>query len=139
MHTLVKRHFVWIWIALAAVLFSALAPTISHAMAAAATASAGADDEMQVCTMDGMKMVSVDARPAGPFDPHKLDLHKLDHFMEHCPYCVLHGALVAMPPPAPVVFAMPAVAALYPPLFYQSATPLFSWRAARPRGPPGAA
>jgi hypothetical protein len=131
MHSLVKRYMVWTWIALLGVLFSALAPTISHAMAAAmSSAAARADDEMQVCTMDGMKTVVVDGA-AGKFDPHKFE-----HFLEHCPYCVLHGGQAFLPPYAAPAFAVPDASSSYPPLFYRSATPLFSWRAANPRGPP---
>lgn len=132
MHALVKRHLVWTWIALLGVLFSALAPTISHAMAAAmSSADARADDAMQVCTMEGMKTVAVDDKAAGQFDPHKFE-----HFLEHCPYCAPHGGQAFFPPFAPIVFAVLDASSSHPPLFYRSATPLFSWRASRPRGPP---
>jgi hypothetical protein len=131
MHKLVKQHVVWIWIALLGVLFSALAPTISHAMAAA-----DPDQEVQVCTMEGMKTFIVDHVPSGQTDPRKFDPHKFDHLLAHCPYCALHGGPAAVPPPAQFVFAVLDIAAAYPPLFYQSATPLFAWRTASPRGPP---
>lgn len=106
------------------VLFSALAPTISHAMAA----SSDSVDTVQICTMNGMKLVSVTDSPAG-----KTILD--DHVFKHCPYCVMHSGGAALPT-KPVIFAFVAPAASYPPLFYQSAVPLLSWTAAAPRGPP---
>lgn len=53
-----KRFRLWNWIAVAAMLFSALAPGVSHALLA------GASPDSQfaaVCTSTGMKFVKVDA------------------------------------------------------------------------------
>lgn len=129
MHKLVKRHVAWIWIAALAVLFSALAPTISRAMAAA---TPGADEEVQVCTMEGMRTLV----PAGHL-PDKSDPHRFDHFLEQCPYCALHAGAAILPPSMQLAFAAPDVSFSHPPLFYQSAVPLFAWTRAHPRGPPG--
>jgi hypothetical protein len=130
MHKLVKQKVAWIWIAALAILFSALAPTISHAMAAAAPL----DEAVQVCTMEGMKTIVVANGPAGKFDPHRFE-----HFLEHCPYCAVHAGPALLPEPAQPAFAAPLAGAFHPPLFYQSAAPLFAWTAASPRGPPPSA
>lgn len=128
MRKLVTQRILWSWIALLGVLFGALAPTVSHALAAA---TARSDNEVQVCTMEGMKTIVLDPAPAGKFDPRTFD-----HFLEHCPYCALHGGPAAPPPPTRFVFALLDLPASHPPLFYRSATTLFSWSPARPRGPP---
>jgi hypothetical protein len=59
-----------------------------------------------------------------------------DRLLKHCPYCATHGSMGSVLPTAPFVFSLLDVSSSYPPLFYQSATPLFSWTAAKPRGPP---
>lgn len=130
MHKLVKQKVAWIWIAALAILFSALAPTISHAMAAAAPL----DEEVQVCTMEGMKTIVIANGPAGKFDPHRFE-----HFLEHCPYCAVHAGPALLPAPAQPAFAAPLAGAFHPPLFYRSVAPLFAWTAASPRGPPPSA
>lgn len=130
MHKLVKQQVTWIWIVLLGVLFSALAPTISHAMAAAAVQ---ATEEVQVCTMEGMITIVVDKAQSGkPAAPTP------DHVFKHCPYCVVHGGSVSLPPAPAFVFPVSPPATVYPPLFYRSAAPLFAWTAANPRGPPAA-
>jgi hypothetical protein len=128
MHKLVKQHVMYVWIAMLGVLFSALAPTISHAMVSAAQA----DEEVQVCTMEGMKTIVLAKAPSGkPVSP--------DHILKHCPYCATHGNMSSLLPTAQFVFALPALSSSHPPLFHQSATPLFAWTAVKPRGPPGPA
>lgn len=132
MHKLVRQKVAWIWIAALAILFSTIAPTISHAMAA--TSAGAADEEVQVCSMEGMKTVAIAPGPAGKSDPHRFD-----HFLEHCPYCALHTGPALLPPLVQPAFAAPLARAFYPPLFYQSVAPLFAWTPARPRGPPASA
>jgi hypothetical protein len=128
MHKFVKQHVMYVWIAMLGVMFSALAPSISYALAA----SAQPDEEVQVCTMAGMKTIAVTADPSGrPASP--------DHFAKHCPYCAVHCGMGPLLPTAQFVFALPAVSSSFPPLFYQSAKPPFAWMAAKPRGPPGQA
>lgn len=117
----------YIWIAMLSVLFSALAPTMSHAM----VASQALSEEVQVCTVGGMKTVVI-----GKAGPGKGAPRSIDHLFEHCPYCVTHGGAMALLCSSRVVFPAPAPWAPFPPLFYQSATSLFPWTAANPRAPP---
>lgn len=126
MRKLVKQHVIVVWIAMLGVLFSALTPTISHAMVLAQ-----ADERVQVCTVEGTKTIVLAKAPSG-------DPGSTDHIFKHCSYCASHASMSAVLPSAQFVFALPQLSSSYPPLFYQSATPLFSWTAAKPRGPPGA-
>lgn len=136
MHTYVKRHVVWTWIAALAILFGAMAPAISRAMAADASRAASIDPAMEVCTMLGMKTVlAADSADHGNRGG-KPDPATTDHMLEHCPYCAVHAAPALLPAPAPILSALPAAAAAYPPLFYRSAAKPFAWSPASPRGPP---
>lgn len=110
-----KRQTLHIWIAMLAVLFAALAPTVSHALAATTT---GALAEM--CSVGG---------------PTKKAPTNVMHGMEHCPYCAMHGGDAALPP-AMSGFAVIGGHDFYPPLFYTAPQPLHTWLAASPRGPP---
>lgn len=128
MHKLLAQRLVVAWIAILSVLFSAFAPTIAHAMAAA---EAQNSEAVQVCTMEGMQTIVIAKDSSG-----KPDTHGSSHFMEDCPYCSVHGSWATLTSSSQAVFAVFDVSASYPPLFYQSAIPLFSWRPANPRGPP---
>jgi hypothetical protein len=121
MYPLLKRRTLHIWIAMLAVLFSALAPAVSHALAATASPLA------EMCTVDGTAKADVDGK--------KIPLPAM-HGMEHCPYCATHGGSPALPPPAVLSFAVSAGHDVYPSLFYTAPQPLHSWSAASPRGPP---
>jgi hypothetical protein len=124
----VKRSSLPLWIALMAILFSAVAPSISHALAA----SAGKSVFAEICSVDGAKVVALDA--GGSRQPDGDPLHHL----EHCPYCATHGGTLALPPPAVFEFAVVGGPDLHPSLFYHAPAPLFAWSGARPRGPPAA-
>lgn len=102
------------------VLFSALAPAVSHAMTNPVSA------QVQVCTMEGMKTIVVEGeQPA-----------TADHFFKHCPYCALQGGADLPPPSSSPGFALLPKGDSHPPLFYQAAHSLFQWSAANPRAPP---
>ncbi|MRX06257.1 DUF2946 domain-containing protein [Pseudoduganella sp. FT25W] len=112
----VKRQTLHIWIAILGVLFAALAPTVSHALASTTTAALA-----EMCTVDsGAKKAPTN----------------IMHGMEHCAYCVMHGGAPALPPSALGGFAVIGGHDFYPPLFYTAPQPLHTWRAASPRGPP---
>lgn len=135
MVTNVKRRMLCAWVACLAILFSALAPSISHAMTAAASSSAGAAANapglMAICSSNGAPAAApaaVDQHPAA-----------LQHHLEHCAYCMSHGGALALLPTSAHVFPLLAGYDLYPTLFYRAPAPLFSWSAASPRGPPAVA
>lgn len=116
------------WIACFAILMASLAPSISHAVAAAKNAP---NAWMEICTVTGSKMVMVDAENSQTPVP----VEKAMHF-EHCPFCLNHAVSAGMPPSPD--FVMPVVADdhVLPSLFYQSSRPLFAWAVAQPRAPP---
>ncbi|MFM9433998.1 hypothetical protein ACFDR9_001044 [Janthinobacterium sp. CG_23.3] len=113
------------WIALAAILGLALAPTLARALA-----KEGSSEWMQICSAQGSKLVAVaDLAPGEQPGPSNAGL-------EHCPFCALH---TPAPPPAQLrfSFALPASPpALYPSLFFSAPRPLFAWSVAHPRAPP---
>lgn len=139
MHRLRARRWT-VWIALAAMLLGALAPTVSHALALART---DAPFMQMVCTGSGTRWVpteptllasasdqdvtplSTDA-PAGPESAPNLN---------HCPFCLLIADRLG-PPPAASMHFFNAESGLAPPdaqaLFFRS-VPL---TLALPRGPP---
>ena len=124
------KHQAIVWLALLGVLFSTLAPTVSHAMAPGQPATL----EMQICSSAGMVTMTValddaDAPDgAGAMTP-----------FEHCPYCSQHANFPVLLPDRFAIMALPALQADYPHRFYRSATPLFAWSASSPRGPPAQA
>jgi hypothetical protein len=114
------------WIALFAMLWLALAPTLSHALAAARGVSPWAE----ICTVDGPRQVGAgDAAPSSP---------AVHHVFDHCPFCALQPLNVPLPS-AP--FALPADVRTHemPALFFSAPATQHAWRHAHSRGPPHAA
>jgi hypothetical protein len=115
------------WIAIAAIVFSALAPTIAHAFPAKSTPQTL---WQQLCTAQGTKLIqSTDV--AGDQQPIPAQNNASIHF-EHCPYCFSHMGSVGLPPAtASFVFvatgqiAQLAESYIAPvlPLYHQSAHP----------------
>lgn len=123
----IKRQTLQIWLAILAVLFAAVAPSVSHALAAPAAAIPSAL-LMQICTVDGMMNAGVDVKKPG-MDP-------VVHAFEHCPYCSTHAGSFALLPGLPLNFAVSGGHDVYPPLYYRAPAPLFLWSSAHPRAPP---
>jgi hypothetical protein len=110
------------WIACLAMLFAALAPSVSHAMAAAQ-----GDAWTEICSASGIKMVKADM--AG-------DTEQASPHLEHCAFCATHpDALAVLSSKA---WSIPVLAGRedFPPLFYQSSSPLANWSPAQSRAPP---
>ncbi len=83
-----------VWLACACMLMSALAPTLSRALAAA-----GIDSDMvEVCTSAGLRRIPMSA-PVPASDPSQQRTLSLDQ----CQYCVLLTAASAPPPQAPAL------------------------------------
>jgi hypothetical protein len=120
------------WIACLAILFNALAPLVSHAMATAGPAPAVM--QMEVCTAMGMEMVPVVL--STPSDSDDASSGKLQKSLNHCGYCVFHATVHGLPPPVGTAFLAAAGRDAWPPLYYRSSRPLFPWALAQPRAPP---
>lgn len=115
------------WIACIAMLFAALAPSVSHAL----SASRG-ETWTEICSVGGMKLVKVidgAAVTADPAEQHSAHL-------KHCPFCAVHADSSALPPGAAVVIPLLETADLVPFLFLRSPQPLTAWTTAQPRAPP---
>jgi hypothetical protein len=117
---LAKRQTLHIWIALLAILFSALAPTVSHAVAAYAP-----EDALAMCTVNGYKQLDDSKAPGS-----------IKHGMEHCAFCTIHGGGDALPAVPSVALAIAAGRDVYPPLFYAAPRSQHAWSASNPRAPP---
>ncbi|HEX7647463.1 MAG TPA: DUF2946 domain-containing protein [Noviherbaspirillum sp.] len=113
-----------------AILFAALAPSISHALASAGKLS---PIWAEICSAEGTKVYKSD--DAGGAAQEK----NSSAAFEHCPYCTLHAGFVGLPPTAG--FTLPVFSASFPhpSLFYQAPRPLFIWAAAQSCAPPASA
>jgi len=102
-------------------LFGALAPTLSHAFAPAASQSF----DFPICSAAGHTVeLKLPGLPdLGP-DP-----------LKHCPYCSdQHHAPGLLPQSSLALVAVGG--ASFPSLFYQAPAPLFHWAAPQSRAPP---
>lgn len=124
----VSRNFA-AWMACLAILLVALAPSISHALAATSEAQAWTE----ICTATGIKLVKVTDEQAGK----SFFTQKHDEHYEDCPFCRIDNHAFTLPPgPATVRVAEPWVRP--PPAFLYQAPPLrlSAWPARRTRAPP---
>lgn len=132
------RHRSVAWIALFAILVSALAPAISRAM--------GPDESgryfIELCSAEGTNLVAMTADEAAFYGAHAIaageggDEGGDGRVLDDCSYCSAPCSTAMLPPgdPAPV-FAV-AGAQSVPRLFLTSPRPLFAWSPAHPRAPP---
>ena len=121
------------WIAIAAIVFSALAPTIAHAFPAKNTPQTL---WQELCTAQGTKLIANDAIPGSIGQPGsqiqtRPSHDKMGMHFEHCPYCFSHAGSVGLPSAtASLVFVATETAQLAEsyiapvlPRHYQSANP----------------
>jgi hypothetical protein len=123
-----SMHRMTMWIALCAILLASLAPSISHAIAAAKGIPNG---WTEICTVNGAKLVKID----GAQSPAPTPAEKGTHF-EHCPFCLHHAVSLGLPPNSDFVMPVVEGSPVLPSLFYQASRPLFAWAATQPRAPP---
>ncbi len=110
-----------------ALLFAALAPSITAAMTAA-----NGGGWAEICTVSGAKRVKViDGEMFKSGSPMQKAMH-----LEHCPFCLTQGPTFALPSGTGLTLALFDIAEVYPLLFFQSPRPLAIWVAAQPRAPP---
>lgn len=121
-----RRWIAYAWIAALAILFNALAPVVSHSLAAPS------ERQVEICTAMGIEMVPMSAEPDSSSD-------KFLKGLMHCAYCAPHAGSFALPPQAAPVVAVIGGHDFYPPLFHRAPHPLFAWSQAQPRGPPALA
>ena len=116
-------------IAALAMALAALAPAITHALAAA---HGEHHRWVEVCTATGARMLPV------PTDAEGAPIAPNAHPIDHCPYCSPGASPDALP--ASPAAAMPAGIAsqFVPSAFLHAPRPQHAWLAARPRAPPAA-
>ncbi|RJG08469.1 DUF2946 domain-containing protein [Massilia cavernae] len=117
------------WLAFFAIVFAALAPSVSHAFAAAQGGT-----WTEICTTSGSKFVKVS-------DDVQLDIvadsvSKQTLHLEHCPFCATGDGSFALLPGTAFTMPMPAQPDIRPFLFYQAPSPLAIWSTAQSRAPP---
>lgn len=114
-----------VWLALVAVLATALMPSMARAWVGA-QAGPGQAGWVEVCTAQGTRWVQVgqDGEPGNALA-----------LADVCDFCPLQAHL--LPAPSPTACAcLPAPLADVPPLFEQAPYRLAVWCSASPRGPP---
>ena len=126
---LLTRRFA-AWAACLAILLSALAPAVSHALA---LARGGDIAWMEVCSVAGIKLVKADTGVKKHGTPTS---HETLAQAGHCPFCSTHADLSGLPPTASIIFQPIGSERARPPLFYQSPQPLPIWTDAQSRAPP---
>lgn len=125
------RQRLTLWLALLAMCFGVLAPTVSHALAAS-----GSSTWVEVCTAQGMRWVAL-ADQASPADSGPADASggPAAH-LEHCPACHAAGVGLA-PPPAPLLWTpLPALREGLPRRFEQAPRTAHAWQPVQARAPP---
>jgi Protein of unknown function (DUF2946) len=121
------NRYLTAWIACLALLFAALAPSVTVAMSAANGAGWA-----EICTVSGPKQVKVmDGEMVKSGAPMQKSMH-----LEHCPFCLTHGSTFALPSGTGLTLALFDIAEVRPFLFFRSPRPLAIWVAAQPRAPP---
>lgn len=121
------------WLALAATLLGALAPTVSQALAA----QRGGGGLIEVCTSQGPRWISADPATARNIPgADSTDGQESAFPFDHCPFC-LHVAERLGPPPAASLHFFNAESGLAWPDVQAPFFPTVGATAALPRGPPG--
>jgi hypothetical protein len=123
MFAALNRRTLTAWIATLILLFSAMAPAIAQAVNGGAR-SAIWSDLSDICRADNSAAATHDGK-----DQHQT------HAAAHCPFCATHASIALLPPQS-IVLPIIIGHDHFPSLFYQSPSPLFSWAASQPRGPP---
>lgn len=136
------------WIACAAFLVSAWAPTLAQAFRTHVP-----EGWAEICSVSGMQRVKVDDSGAseaellgkwglsgesggsGKFG-NSTDEGAGAHGLKHCPYCSTHSTVLGLPPAAQASLLLKSLASHVPALFLTAPQPLFAWASAQPRAPP---
>lgn len=126
MKTITRRFAAWI--ACFAMLFGALAPSVSHALSAQRGSA-----WTEVCSANGVKMVQT---MEGQGDPVQVDGENAAGHLDHCAFCATNPASATLLPGSARCIPVQPGRDTYPPLFFQSPSPLAVWTPAQSRAPP---
>jgi len=117
------------WVALLALVFGALAPTVTQAMVAGGDRA----DWLQVCSVSGMVWVQADTGEVRDQQPDGGS--PMGDASQHCPWCTLHGGVAGLPT-APHSIDLPPRLTDLPPAFYRAPLAATVWAPAQSRAPP---
>lgn len=119
------------WLALLAVLWGALVPTLAQA------AVSGSDRQgwVEVCSASGVLWLRVDGGAEAPTDKPSKPGNMADA-SAHCPWCPMQGA--AGLPPEPAQATTVSVRGGVPTTAFTSARPAAVWSPTQSRAPPAA-
>ena len=113
-------------LAFLAVLLNALAPSVSHALAASRP-----DIPVDVCSEHGGAQLAVTVALLNQDQDHHHG-----GLLKDCGHCLAHAGSAGMPPSGPCVLPQASAPSERPYLFYHAPRPLPLLCAAAPRGPP---
>ena len=116
------------WLAVIAILMSAVAPTVSQSLSSKTSSL----DYTYVCTASGMKAEAL----SGDRSKDTQSNHK-QAMGDHCGYCVFQGTYF-VPTDGSIRFDPSKLASFYPELYYQSPKPLNAWIKLPSQAPPSA-
>lgn len=156
-----RQRSIATWAACFAVLLAALAPSLSHFIAASSLTSVarqspapasismlphGASQSDAHVMREMVAAVSGDASTQCSMQGAEIQSGSLSHetgshapalHFEHCPFCFTHAGSFSLPASETLSpLATAAYVARMPLRFYQCASPIFVWDAAQPRAPP---
>jgi Protein of unknown function (DUF2946) len=114
------------WIAFAAILLSALAPTVSRGLAAS---SAVPMAMLEVCISQANAASGLVLKSAPDDSSHPLDL-------DHCSLCVMHASVLGLPPQPQATPLLTTLSDIVPSLFLHAPSPPHVWAVALARAPP---
>lgn len=124
----VRRRFV-AWLAMLALLVTALAPTLTQAM----VSGGERDGWLQICSVSGMVWVKADT--ANPDEQQPASGSSQGDASQHCAWCTLHGGMAGLPA-TDNPSALPARFTELPPAFFFAPLAASVWQPAQSRGPP---
>lgn len=124
-----KNKLITVWIACFAILLNALVPSIASALV---VANGNTASWAEICSTAN----TTAATAAGKKVPATSSSTGEQHAAKHCPFCLPHAGNFALPPASLPCCALAAGHDIFPTLYYQAPSLLFSWVTANPRGPP---
>lgn len=120
------------WIAVLAILFNALAPSVSHAWLAPKASSL---PHFEICTSLGPRLLTSVVSASLPVAADQQQGDDVEAGRQ-CPYCHLQAVSPVPPPSVRVASVRLASHPYLAPLYLSAPAPLFIWSATLSRGPP---
>jgi hypothetical protein len=117
------------WVALLALVWGALAPTVTQAMVGGSERA----EWLEVCSVSGMLWVKADTGEVAAHPPE--GSLPADSGAQHCPWCTLHGGGAGLPPGQSVLEPTPRLSE-QPLALFEAPRATAPWTPAQSRAPP---